>query len=95
MYKVLDIRESEKLRKLDGFKFTRGEMYLIPETKYCCDIIADDLDRHERVRFSFTPNEYDGAYDKLIIGDLFDIFLPEDSFEKPVVRLMNTNQKSE
>lgn len=95
MYKVLRLREYEKIKRLEGRKYTNGEVYLIPETKYCCDVVAYDLDRQERRGFSFTSDEYNGAYDELIVGDLFDIFLPEYPFEKPVVRLMNTNDEGD
>lgn len=86
MYKVLRLREYEKIKRLEGRKYTNGEVYLIPETKYCCDIIADDLDRHERVRFSFSDDKYDGAYDLLMVGDIFDISSPEVLIGKPVVK---------
>lgn len=85
MYKVLRIREYEKIKKLEGHKYANGEMYFIPKTKYCCDVVAYDLDRQQRTRFSFSDDKYDGAYDLLMVGDIFDIFPPEDFIGNPVV----------
>ena len=86
MYKVLRLREYEKIERLEGRKYTNGEVYLVPETKYCCDVVAYDLDRQQRARFSFSNDKYDGAYDLLMVGDIFDISSPEDFIGKPIVK---------
>ena len=93
MFKVLDVREIEKLEKIDnsyGIASIKTRMIYI--------VIAENHSTHDRVRFEFYDgyNEtilnktkyygYKGDFDILIKGDYFEIEEPDEDEPYEYVR---------
>lgn len=93
MFKVLDVREIEKLEEIDNSYGIIGI-----KTRMTYVVIAENHSSHDRVRFEFYDgyNEnvlnkvrhygYKGDFDILIKGDYFEVEEPNDDEPYEYVR---------
>lgn len=90
MFKVLDVREIQKIEEIDNSYGIKTRMIYV--------VIADNHSSHDRVRFEFYDgyNErilnktryygYKGDFDILIKGDYFEIEEPDEDQPYEYVR---------